>query len=42
VQALAQVLLDAKSQVGQCSACFHLSVISLPHSLQQRLNRALF
>ncbi|PZV20579.1 MAG: recombination protein RecR [Leptolyngbya sp.] len=25
VQALAQALLDAKSQVGQCSVCFHLS-----------------
>jgi recombination protein RecR len=25
VQALAQALLDAKTQVGQCSVCFHLS-----------------
>jgi recombination protein RecR len=25
VQALAQALLDAKAQVGQCSICFHLS-----------------
>lgn len=25
VQALAQALLEAKSQVGQCSLCFHLS-----------------
>ncbi|MEB3250767.1 MAG: recombination mediator RecR [Cyanobacteriota bacterium] len=25
VQALAQALLEAKSQVGQCSVCFHLS-----------------
>lgn len=25
VQALAQALLDAKAQVGQCSVCFHLS-----------------
>jgi recombination protein RecR len=25
VQALAQSLLDAKAQVGQCSVCFHLS-----------------
>jgi recombination protein RecR len=25
VQALAQALVDAKAQVGQCSVCFHLS-----------------
>lgn len=25
VQALAQALVDAKSQVGYCSVCFHLS-----------------
>jgi recombination protein RecR len=25
VQALAQALLEAKAQVGQCSVCFHLS-----------------
>lgn len=25
VQALAQALIEAKSQVGQCSVCFHLS-----------------
>lgn len=25
IQALAQALLDAKQQVGQCSVCFHLS-----------------
>jgi recombination protein RecR len=29
VQALAQALLEAKSQVGQCSVCFHLSAESV-------------